>query len=92
LSPPACSWGTLASDGWRSLRSHPHLILFPSAFIFITVLAFNFLGDGIRDIFDPRTRIPLKPLPDTAWEEASALKLSEPEHIKHDVEASTRNS
>lgn len=92
LSPPACSWGTLASDGWRSLRSHPHLILFPSAFIFITVLAFNFLGDGIRDIFDPRTRIPLKPLPDTDWEEATALKLSEPEHIKHDVEASTRNS
>lgn len=65
LSPPACSWGTLASDGWRSLRSHPHLILFPSAFIFMTVLAFNFLGDGIRDIFDPRTRITLKPLKDS---------------------------
>ncbi|MDZ4832662.1 MAG: ABC transporter permease [Candidatus Melainabacteria bacterium] len=57
LSPPACSWGTLASDGWRALRTHPHLIFFPSSFIFMTVLAFNFLGDGLRDAIDPRTRI-----------------------------------
>ncbi len=56
LSPPACSWGTLASDGWRSLRTHPHLILFPSLFIFITVLSFNQLGDALRDALDPRTR------------------------------------
>ena len=56
LSPPACSWGTLASDGWRSLRTHPHLILFPSLFIFMTVLSFNQLGDGLRDALDPRTR------------------------------------
>lgn len=57
LSPPACSWGTLAADGWRSLRTHPHLILFPSLFIFMTVLSFNFLGDGLRDALDPRTRL-----------------------------------
>jgi len=57
LSPPACSWGTLASDGWRSLRGHPHLILCPSFFIFMTVLSFNFLGDGLRDALDPRTRL-----------------------------------
>lgn len=56
LSPPACSWGTLASDGWRSLRTHPHLILFPSLFIFATVLSFNQLGDALRDALDPRTR------------------------------------
>ena len=56
LSPPACSWGTLASDGWRSMRIHPHLIFFPSLFIFISVLAFNFLGDGLRDALDPKTR------------------------------------
>jgi oligopeptide transport system permease protein len=57
LSPPACSWGTLANEGWRSLRSHPHLLFFPSFFIFATVLAFNFLGDGLRDALDPRTRL-----------------------------------
>lgn len=56
LSPPACSWGTLASDGWRALRTDPHLIFFPSAFIFTTVLAFNLLGDGLRDALDPRTK------------------------------------
>ena len=56
LSPPACSWGTLASDGWRSLRTHPHLILFPSLCIFLTVLSFNFLGDGLADALNPRTR------------------------------------
>ena len=56
LSPPACSWGTLASAGWRALRTHPHLIAFPSLFIFLTVLSFNFLGDGLRDALDPRTR------------------------------------
>lgn len=55
LSPPACSWGTLAADGWRSLRTHPHLIAFPGFFIFMTVLSFNTLGDGLRDAFDPRT-------------------------------------
>jgi oligopeptide transport system permease protein len=57
LSPPACSWGTLASEGWRALRTHPHLIMFPSFFIFCTVLSFNILGDGLRDALDPRTRV-----------------------------------
>ncbi|MBK9145654.1 MAG: ABC transporter permease [Candidatus Melainabacteria bacterium] len=57
LSPPACSWGTLAADGWRSLQTHPHLILFPSMLIFVSVLSFNFLGDGLRDALDPRTRM-----------------------------------
>lgn len=57
LAPPAASWGTLANDGWRALRTHPHLIFFPSLFIFITVLSFNILGDGLRDALDPRTRM-----------------------------------
>ncbi|MCA9802911.1 MAG: ABC transporter permease [Cyanobacteria bacterium HKST-UBA02] len=57
LSPPACSWGTLAADGWRSLQTHPHLILCPSMLIFVSVLSFNFLGDGLRDALDPRTRM-----------------------------------
>lgn len=57
LSPPACSWGTLASEGWRSLRTQPYLILWPSLFIFLTVLSFNLLGDGMADALDPKTRI-----------------------------------
>jgi len=53
LEPPHSSWGTLASEGFRAMRSYPHLILFPGIVLFITLLAFNYLGDGLRDLFDP---------------------------------------
>ncbi|MFQ5597095.1 MAG: ABC transporter permease [Nitrospiria bacterium] len=56
LSPPAASWGTLANEGWKALKFYPHLILFPSLAIFVTMLAFNFLGDGLRDALDPGGR------------------------------------
>ena len=48
------SWGTLAQDGWRAMRTYPHIILFPGLAIFLTILAFNFLGNGLRDILDPK--------------------------------------
>lgn len=38
------------------MKFYPHLIVFPSLFIFSTILAFNFLGDGLRDALDPRNR------------------------------------
>jgi oligopeptide transport system permease protein len=50
------SWGTLAQDGWRAMRSFPHLIFFPSSAIFLTILAFNTLGNVLRDVLDPRGR------------------------------------
>lgn len=50
------SWGTLAQDGWRAMRSYPHVILFPASAIFLTILAFNFLGNGLRDLLDPKSR------------------------------------
>jgi oligopeptide transport system permease protein len=50
------SWGTLAQDGWRAMRSFPHLIFFPSSAIFLTILAFNTLGNMLRDVLDPRGR------------------------------------
>jgi oligopeptide transport system permease protein len=50
------SWGSLMQDGWRAMRSFPHVILFPSAAIFLTILAFNFLGNGLRDVLDPKRR------------------------------------
>ena len=50
------SWGTLAQDGWRAMRTYPHLIFFPALAIFLTILAFNFLGNGLRDILDPKAR------------------------------------
>src|SRR3990172_2031349 len=50
------SWGTLAQDGWHAMRTYPHIILFPGLAIFLTILAFNFLGNGLRDILDPKGR------------------------------------
>ena len=55
-SPWGTSWGTLAQDGYRAMRSYPHVIAFPAAAIFVTILAFNTLGNGLRDIFDPKQR------------------------------------
>ena len=56
LQPPFSSWGTLASEGFRAMKSFPHLIIFPGAVLFVTMLAFNYLGDGLRDALDPRSR------------------------------------
>jgi oligopeptide transport system permease protein len=53
LQPPYSSWGVLANEGWRSFRSYPHLILFPGTAIFLTMLASQFLGDGLRDDLNP---------------------------------------
>ncbi|MFB3121309.1 MAG: ABC transporter permease [Candidatus Binatia bacterium] len=48
------SWGTLAQDGWRAMRTYPHVIFFPGLAIFLTILSFNFLGNSLRDILDPK--------------------------------------
>ncbi|HRK01562.1 MAG TPA: ABC transporter permease [Oligoflexia bacterium] len=53
IQPPLSSWGTLANEGWRGMRSYPHLIIFPGAVLFLTMLAFQFFGDGLRDWLDP---------------------------------------
>ena len=55
VPPPTPSWGGMVEEGFRSLRSHPHVVLFPAGILSITLLAFNFLGDGLRDAFDPRS-------------------------------------
>lgn len=54
LQPPASSWGVLASSGWTAMTFYPHLIIFPSLAIFVTILAFNIVGDGLRDAMDVR--------------------------------------
>ena len=56
VAPPFSSWGTMANEGWKSIKFHPHLILFPSLAIFLTILSFNFLGDRFRDYLDPRNK------------------------------------
>ena len=54
LQPPFSSWGTLASEGFRAMQSFPHLIIFPGGILFLTMIAFNYLGDGLRDWLDPQ--------------------------------------
>ncbi len=54
--PPTPSWGSMSHDGMKTLMTHPHELIFPALFISITVLAFNILGDGLRDALDVRIR------------------------------------
>ena len=56
VAPPTPSWGSMCLDGLKSIYNTPHELLFPALFISITVLAFNLLGDGLRDALDARMR------------------------------------
>jgi oligopeptide transport system permease protein len=56
LQPPYASWGVLANDGWRTMRSYPHLMISPGVAIFTAMLTFNLLGDGLRDALDPKMK------------------------------------
>jgi peptide/nickel transport system permease protein len=54
--PPTAEWGVMLSQGRQFIRVAPHISILPGAAIFLVVLAFNFLGDGLRDALDPRLR------------------------------------
>ena len=55
--PPSPDWGAILNEGREYLRSAPWISTFPGLAILITVLGFNFLGDGLRDAFDPRLKL-----------------------------------
>jgi len=56
VQPPMPSWGSMASDGVRAIEFAPHIVVAPSIALSVTLIAFNFLGDGLRDALDPRSR------------------------------------
>lgn len=56
ISRPTPSWGTMLSDGRDHIRNYPHIAIAPGVAIATTVLAFNLIGDGLRDALDPRER------------------------------------
>lgn len=56
VSAPQASWGTLANEALGVIRSYPYQLVAPSIAIALTMFAFNFLGDGLRDALDPRLR------------------------------------
>jgi oligopeptide transport system permease protein len=54
--PPTPSWGSMSNEGIKTMLTTPHELIFPAVIISITVLAFNLLGDGLRDALDARMR------------------------------------
>ena len=56
LPPPTPSWGAMAADGYHGMDFAPHIVLAPTIALSITLMAFNWLGDGLRDAFDPRMK------------------------------------
>ncbi len=56
VNPPTPSWGIMISEAVPALRSYPNQVLVPAVFLSLTTLAFNFLGDGLRDALDPRMK------------------------------------
>ena len=57
VQPPTPSWGAILNEGKEFLALAPWVSLFPGGFIMLAVLAFNVIGDGLRDAFDPRTEV-----------------------------------
>jgi peptide/nickel transport system permease protein len=55
VQPPDAEWGTMISAAYRNIFNSPHLVFFPGVMIFLNVLAFNLLGDALRDALDPRS-------------------------------------
>ena len=56
VAPPTPSWGAMSNEGIKNMLTSPHELILPAILISITVLAFNLLGDGLRDAFDARLR------------------------------------
>ncbi len=56
VQPPTADWGLMVAEGRTVLRKAPHITIFPGLLIVLVALAFGFIGDGLRDALDPRTR------------------------------------
>ena len=56
IPPPAPSWGTMIEEARNYFANYPHVLFFPGVAIALTVLAFNFIGDGLREYLDPKQR------------------------------------
>lgn len=56
IEPPTPEWGTILAESRASIRYYPYLGLVPGIFIVVTVMCLNFVGDGLRDALDPRTK------------------------------------
>lgn len=66
VAPPTASWGSIFNEGAESFPANWWVVLFPGIAIVATVLAFNVLGDALRDVLDPRQLHLARPLPESA--------------------------
>ncbi len=57
VRPPTATWGGILADGRAFILRYPHIAVFPGVMIVLTVLAFNFIGDGLRDALDPHQKV-----------------------------------
>jgi peptide/nickel transport system permease protein len=57
IPAPAASWGSMLNDARGHLFDAPHMVVFPALAVMLAVLSFNFIGDALRDLLDPRTRL-----------------------------------
>jgi peptide/nickel transport system permease protein len=53
VMPPTPSWGNMLSDAQTYMTQYPWLAIFPGLMIFLTIISINYIGDGLRDAFDP---------------------------------------
>jgi len=56
LPPPPPSWGAMAADGYHAMEIAPHIVVAPTIALSLTLMAFNWVGDGLRDAIDPRMK------------------------------------
>ncbi|HSS61363.1 MAG TPA: ABC transporter permease [Candidatus Limnocylindrales bacterium] len=56
IQPPTSTWGQMVNDGYEAIYANPTSVVFPALAIGLTLLAFSFIGDGLRDALDPRMR------------------------------------
>jgi oligopeptide transport system permease protein len=56
IRPPTPTWGVMVFEGYAAVDSYPYLVIIPCVALSMTMLAFNFIGDGLRDALDPRMR------------------------------------
>jgi peptide/nickel transport system permease protein len=56
VQPPKPEWGSMLASARNYIRDYPHMVIIPGAFIMITVLSFNLIGDALRDALDPKLR------------------------------------
>lgn len=57
IQPPAPSWGSMLSEARTYMERAPWMVIFPAAFIILTILSFNILGDALRDVLDPKLKL-----------------------------------